>query len=448
MNDQTILVVDDEEAQRETLSGYLKKKNYRIFQADNGEKGVSIIEKHQVDMVLTDMRMPGISGIELLKKIKSLNPEISVVVMTAYGSIDDATEAMKSGAEDYIQKPIDLDHLDLIIKRVFERRQLVSENRALKQALHSKYDFKHLISGSAKMENVLSMASRAAQSKAAVLLRGESGTGKEVLARAIHLASPRADKPFVPVNVAAVTETLIESEFFGHEKGAFTGADRQRKGRFEMADQGTLFIDEIGDIPVTSQVKLLRVLQEQAFERVGGSQTINVDVRVISATHQNLEEMIKNGKFREDLFYRLNVVTINIPPLRERREEIPLFIDYFLRRFSQQEGKETNSISKEAMDLLIKYNYPGNVRELENIVQRAVVMARSDIITTDDLPPQIRSAEQKEACSTMTECVAALEKRLITEALKTSGGNQTQAARSLGLTERNLRYKMKKYGMK
>ena len=288
MSDESILVVDDESAQLETLSGYLRKKKFNVYKADNGLEGVSIARNHSIDMVLTDMRMPEMTGIELLKAVKNLNPAIGVVVMTAYGSVDDAVTAMKNGAEDYIQKPIDLDQLDLVIEKVLERKKLLSENRELKDALRSKYDFKHLISSSAKMEEVLSMAVRAAQSKATVLLRGESGTGKELVARAIHLASPRKEKPFVAVNVAAVAENLIESEFFGHEKGSFTGADRQRKGRFEMADGGTLFIDEIGDIPVSSQVKLLRVLQEHSFERVGGSETVEVDVRVIAATHQDL----------------------------------------------------------------------------------------------------------------------------------------------------------------
>jgi len=451
MNNVSILVVDDESAQLETLAGYLRKKKFHVFEAENGEKGLAVVRDHPIDVVLTDMRMSEMTGIELLQEVKKLNPEIGIVVMTAYGSVDDAVTAMKKGAEDYIQKPIDLDHLDIVINKVIERNRLLSENRELKEALKSKYDFRQLISGSAKMEEVLNIAGRAAQSRATILLCGESGTGKEVLARAIHVASPRKEKPFIAVNVAAVPENLVESEFFGHEKGAFTGADRQRKGRFEAADGGTFFIDEIGDIPVSSQVKLLRVLQERRFERVGGSEMVQVDVRVIAATNQNLENMIREGLFREDLFYRLNVVTICIPPLRERREEIPLFIDHFLRNYSKEEEKEIHSVSKEVMNILMKHDYPGNVRELENIIQRAVVLARTNLITTDDLAPHIghlKSEEDEESEGSLVQNIETLEKRMIRDALKVAKGNQSEAARSLGITERNMRYKMKKYGMK
>ena len=451
MKDATLLVVDDEAAQLGTLAGYLKKQGFRVRQAGSGEAGLEIIREEAVDLVLTDMRMPGMTGIQLLKSAKALNPEISVVMMTAYGSVEDAVAAMKEGAEDYLQKPIDLDELDLIVAKVLERGRLISENRMLKEALLSRYDFNQLVSGSGAMDEVLNTAGRAAQSRATVLLRGESGTGKEVLARAIHLASPRKENPFVAVNVAAVPENLVESEFFGHEKGAFTGADRQRKGRFEAADGGTLFIDEIGDIPVSIQVKLLRVLQERRFERVGGSETLSVDVRVIAATNQDLESMIREGRFREDLFYRLNVVCIRIPPLHDRREEIPLLVDHFLRKFAEEEGRDSLAVSKEAMDTLMKYGYPGNVRELENIIQRAVVLARQDTITTADLPPHVAGLEEEGTLQdegSLTERVEALERHLIRDALSKSGGNQSEAARVLGLTERNLRYKMKKYGMK
>lgn len=451
MNQESILVVEDEPAQLETLVGYLRKKNFHVFEAESGERGLAVIQEHLIDVVLTDMRMSGMDGIELLQEVKKLNPDISVIVMTAYGSVEQAVAAMKRGAEDYIQKPIDLDHLDIVLHRVIEKKRLQSENRELKDVLTSRYDFKQLISGSARMEEVLNIAGRAARSRATVLLRGESGTGKEVLARAIHVASPRKEQAFIAVNVAAVPENLVESEFFGHEKGAFTGADRQRKGRFEAADGGTLFIDEIGDIPVSSQVKLLRVLQERHFQRVGGSETVHVDVRVIAATNQNLEEMIREGSFREDLFYRLNVVTIRIPPLRERREEISLFIDHFIRKYSQEEGKEILSVSKEAMDILMKHDYPGNVRELENMIQRAVVLARSDLITTDDMASYIghyKTETNEKSEDSLVQSVENLEIHMIRHALQTANGNQSEAARALGITERNMRYKMKKYGMK
>jgi len=448
---ETILVVDDENTQLETLGGYLKKQAFRVLKAENGKKALALVENKMVDLILTDMRMPEMLGLDLLKNVKMLNPEITVVMMTAFGSVEDAVTAMKEGADDYLQKPIDLDQLDMIIKRVLDKKRLLSENQTLKETLKFRFDFRNLISGSPKMDDVLSMAGRAAASKATVLLRGESGTGKEVIAKAIHLASPRQEKPFVAVNVAAVSENLIESEFFGHEKGAFTGAERMRKGRFETANGGTLFIDEIGDIPVSSQVKLLRVLQERTFERVGGNETIAFDVRVIAATNQNLESLIRKGEFREDLFYRLNVVTINIPPLRERKEEIPLFIDHFIRKYGKEEGKSVTSLSKETMDILMKYNYPGNVRELENIIQRAVVLTQEPVISTAALSPQVMTlkgeSDIKEPGS-LTEKVEALENYLIRTAIQNSRGNQSEAARSLGITERNLRYKMKKYLMK
>lgn len=451
MSEATLLVADDEEAQRKTLTGYLKKQGYIIHAANSGREGMEILRRNPVDLVLTDIRMPEMGGLDFLFAIKEINPEIGVVVMTAFGNVDDAVTAMKQGAEDYLQKPIDLDHLDIVVKKVLERKQLVSENRELKEILQTKYNFRQLISGSGQMEEVLNLAARAAKSRATVLLRGESGTGKEVLARAIHFASSRKDKPIVAVNVAAITENLVESEFFGHEKGAFTGADQQRTGRFEMADKGTLFIDEVGDIPVSIQVKLLRVLQERAFERVGGGETIHVDVRVIAATNQDLEALIRDGRFREDLYYRLNVIIIQIPPLRARKEEIPLFIDHFLRKYRDEENKNVRSVSKETLDVLMKYPYPGNVRELENIIQRAVVLTREDTISTKDLPPHIKLPEEKRSQSgsgSMTEQVEALEKVMIRDALKVSQGNQSEAARSLGITERNLRYKLKKYGLK
>jgi len=451
MNSYTLLIVDDEPTQLNTLSNYLKKQGFQVFRADNGNAGLNILRQNTIDIVLTDYRMPEMNGLEFIREIKQLNPEIDVIMMTAFGNIEDAVEVMKAGATDYLQKPIDLDYLDIIIKKVLDRKLILSENRSLKESLQTKYNFDQLISGSAAMEAVLNTAGRAAQSRATILLRGESGTGKEVLARAIHHASPRRDKPFVAVNVAAVPHNLVESEFFGHEKGAFTGADRQRKGRFELANNGTLFIDEIGDIPISTQVKLLRVLQERSFERVGGTETINVDVRLITATNQNLEQMIKEDKFREDLFYRLNIITIVIPALRNRREEIPLFIDYFLQKYCTEENKPLLSFSKEAMDTLMKYNYPGNIRELENIIQRAVILARNNPITTADLSIHLRDLQSEASIDNSAPLplqVEALEKQLIVNALKKTGGNQSSAARLLGITERNLRYKIKKYNLK
>ena len=451
MGTYSLLVVDDEATQLNTLSNYLKKKGFQVFRANTGNVGLDILKQNIIDIVLTDYRMPEMNGLEFIRKIKLLNPEIDVIMVTAFGNIEDAVEVMKAGASDYLQKPIDLDYLDIIIKKVLDKKQILSENRSLKESLKTKYNFDHLISGSAAMESVLNTAGRAAQSRATILLRGESGTGKEVLARTIHQASPRNDKSFIAVNVSAVPDNLVESEFFGHEKGAFTGADRQRKGRFEMASGGTLFIDEIGDIPLSTQVKLLRVLQERNFERVGGSITIDTDVRLITATNQDLEQLMREGKFREDLYYRLNVVTISIPALRNRREEIPLFIEYFIQKYCSEEDKSPLSVSKEAMDTLMKYDYPGNVRELENIIQRAVIMTRNDVITTADLSIHLRDLQSEASIDNSTSLplqVEVLEKQLIVNSLHVTQGNQSSAARLLSITERNLRYKIKKYNLK
>ena len=330
---KTILIVDDEQAQRLILSGYLKQKGYNLLEASSGSNALKIADNHIVDIVLSDFKMPDMTGIELLMKLKERNPETAVVIITAFGTIENAVKAMKEGAGDYLTKPVNLDELDFIIKRIAERQLLISENKYLKEQLQEKHKITGIVAHSASMENILNTAMRVADSKATVLLRGESGTGKEILAKSIHFSSIRKDKPFIAVNCAALNENLLESELFGHEKGAFTGADKQRRGRFELADTGTLFLDEIGDLPVSTQIKLLRVLQEEQFERVGGSQTISVDVRVITATNRNLEELMKQGKFREDLYYRINVVSIPIPPLRERKEDVSPLIDFFISKY-------------------------------------------------------------------------------------------------------------------
>jgi two-component system NtrC family response regulator len=361
---------------------------------------------------------------------------------------------MRDGAYSYLTKPIDLEELDLLIQRIGEREQLRSENRLLREQLVDRYAFTGIISGSAAMEAVLSTAGRVAQSRASVLVRGESGTGKELVARAIHFNSPRANQPFIAVNCAALNEHLLESELFGHEKGAFTGADRQRRGRFEAADGGTLFLDEVGDIPLGMQVKLLRVLQERSFERVGGSVPIQVDVRLIAATNRDLDVMIRAGSFREDLLYRLNVVTLDIPPLRDRREDIAPLVQHFTDRFAAENGRSAITYSREAWEILQRYAYPGNVRELENIVQRAVILARRDIITTDDLPAVTKTLQPESSAALRDDVtdlpgkVERLEKELVLEALDQNDGNQSRAATQLGLSERNLRYRLKQWGIK
>lgn len=453
MKDYSILIVDDEETQKNILSGYLQKKGFKVYSASSGNEGIDAAKKNLIDIIFSDYKMPDKTGLEVLEEVKRLNPEISFVILTAYGTVENAVKAMNLGAYDYISKPVDLDELDLLIERIIETKNLKSEIKILRSQLQEKFNFDSIISNSPKMDEVLSVASRAAESKATILITGESGTGKEVLAKAIHFASSRKDKPFIAVNIPALPETLLESELFGHEKGAFTGAEKLKKGRFELADKGTIFLDEIGDVPLNIQVKLLRVLQEQKIERLGSTESIDIDVRIITATHQNLESKIKDGSFREDLFYRLNIVTINIPPLRERREDILPMIEHFIIDFANENDKGKIEITKEAVDLLLKYSYPGNVRELENIIERAVVLCRDKIITLNDIPDTIKgfkkeSLIKESGTGTLNEQVEALEKKLIYDALSQSGGNQTVAAKLLGLTERNIRYKIQKYGIK
>ncbi|MBD3374541.1 response regulator [candidate division KSB1 bacterium] len=446
-----ILIVDDEAAQRDTLAGFLRKKGYEISTAMNGLAAIKITENNPVDMILTDLRMPDLDGLGVLKRVKEINPDIDVVVMTAYGSIEAATEAMKQGAVDFVAKPIDLTQLELVMRKALERKQLIAENRRLKELAGERLNLGGIIASSSAMDEALSIASRVARSKATILIAGESGTGKELVAKAIHHASDRSEDPFVPVNMAALSDHLVESELFGHEKGAFTGADKFRKGRFESASGGTLFIDEVGDVPLNTQVKLLRVLQEQTIERVGSSQSLSIDVRVIAATNRHLEEMVKQGSFREDFYYRLNVVKIVLPPLRKRKTDIPLLVDYFLQRFSEQYEKNIHGVSREAMDLLMKYTFPGNVRELENIVERAVLLSRDDVLASHDLPPTVHGESPQKAFTEPTngsfqERVEAFEQALIRDALQAANGVQTRAAEILGMTERHLRYKLKKYG--
>jgi len=449
MPDRTVLVVDDESAQRSVLAGFLRKRGMEALQAGGVDEAIRLVNERTVDLVLTDLNMPGKDGLALLDGVRAINPEVPVIVMTAFGTVSTAVDAMKRGAADYLTKPIDLDELEVIVARTLERRAMASENAALREQLASRYRLAGLETANARMAEAVNTAGRAAASRATVLVRGESGTGKEVLARAIHYASQRAKGPLVTVNAAALPETLIESELFGHERGAFTGADRERRGRFELADGGTLFLDEIGDLPKGAQVKLLRVLQEQAFERVGGSRTIKVDVRVIAATNRDLPALVRTGAFREDLFYRLNVVCVELPPLRDRREDIPQLVDVFLHRFEGERGQPLAGISREAMDALMKYDYPGNVRELENLVHRAVVLARAPLLTVADFPVHVGRLRQESGADpqTFTERVAAFERALIVEALEKADGVQTRAARDLGMSERHLRYKLKKYAV-
>lgn len=448
-----LLIVEDEKPQREMLEGFLVQQGFSVSSVDRGKKALEALRQQAFDLVFLDYRMPQMDGLQTLQEIRKINPELAVIMMTAYGTIETAVQSMKEGATDYLTKPIDLDELLLLIEKVSERILLKRENRELKEQLRERYHFDQIIYASGKMEEVLSLTGRAAKSEATVLIRGESGTGKELIANAIHYASPRAERPLIKVNCTALPENLLESELFGHERGAFTGAIQRRIGRFEQAHTGSIFLDEIGDLTPSLQMKLLRVLQEREFERLGSNQTIKTDVRVIAATNKDLEEALETKTLREDLYYRLNVVAIFLPPLRERRQDIPPLIDHFLKEYSERNRRPIPRFSKEARDLLLQYDYPGNVRELENIIERSVVIGRGDAIRTQDLPFQVRE-EVKEAKlsleregKSLNDTLSSIERDLIIKALEKYGGIQTRAAQSLGLSERVLRYKMQKYGL-
>ncbi len=454
-----ILLVDDEEAQRETLGGYLSKKGYYVKKSPNAEEAFDEFTKNSFDLIISDFKMPGKNGEELIMDIRNINPEIPAILITAFGEIQDAVRIMKFGAIDYIQKPIDLIHLINIINKYEEQSIIFDENKSINEVINNNQNIEsisNIIYGSDEMKNVLNIASRVALSKASVLIRGESGTGKELIAKAIHSSSKRNTKPFIVVNCAALPETLFESELFGHEKGAFTGAVKERIGKFERADKGTLFIDEVGDIPLTIQVKLLRALQFGEIERLGSEKTMRLDVRVISATNRNLEDMIANGEFREDLFFRLNVVTINLPPLRQRKKDIKPLVHYYIDKYSKLYEKNIDGIDNQSLDKMIKYNYPGNIRELENIVQRAVVLTRDRHISIKDLPIEMIESSKKQSIMNedcfeigdLNSKVEHLESVLIKKALLLTEGNQTKAAELLNISERTLRYKINKYELK
>jgi DNA-binding NtrC family response regulator len=442
----SILVVEDEEAQRSLLEGLLSKEGYIARAAGDGKTALDAFRNDTFEIVLLDYKLPDTDGLTLLKAFKEMNPEVEVIMITAFGSIENAVTALKAGAFEYLTKPIDLDDLLFKIKKVEEKRHLMHENMILKEVLKDRLKSEDVIYASEKMHQVMSLVVRVARTDSTCLIQGESGTGKEIIANLIHELSERKDNPHVKVNCSAIPETLLESELFGHERGSFTGAYQRKIGKFEQAHKGTIFLDEIGDIPLVLQPKLLRVLQEREIERIGGLRPVKVDVRIISATNKNLDEEVKTGRFREDLFYRLNVVTVTIPPLRERKDDIPLLLDFFLKRYTQKHKKPVNGFTREARDLLIKYDYAGNVRELENMVERAVVLTRGQYLSREDFS-MFATGEKPVVDVGMRQIVETTEKKMITEALVGANWVQTRAASALGISERMLRYKMKKLGI-
>ncbi|MBP5403072.1 MAG: sigma-54-dependent Fis family transcriptional regulator [Treponema sp.] len=444
----TLLIIDDEKNIREGLAANFEMEGYNVKLAEDGQKGLDLIAKGDIDLVITDLRMPGVSGEEVLRKVATETPGIPVIVLTGHGSIDAAVDAMRNGAYDFLTKPLNLDQLTLIVKRALEARELSLQHRQLKQEVENKHALDNIIGKSAEMQKVFELIKKVASSKASVLITGESGSGKEVVADAIHNLSSRKDHQCIKVHCAALSETLLESELFGHEKGAFTGADSLVKGRFELAHNSTIFLDEIGEINPSVQIKILRVLQEKAFERVGGTETINVDVRIVAATNRNLEEEVKKGNFREDLYYRLNVIHIHVPPLRDRKDDIPLLIAHFLEEFSKENGKDIKGIDARAKSAIFNYNWPGNIRELRNCIESAVVMCSGDEITLEDLPPSVSKAGTEQSISIPASAtLEEAEKIIILQTLAANKNNKSKTAELLGIGRKTLHRKLEEYGV-
>jgi len=448
---ETILIVDDEKNYLVVLEALLGPEGYETITVDNAQDALDLIRESDLDLVITDMKMPGMNGMELLDEFKKIKPELPVIMMTAYGTIEMAVEAMKKQAFDYITKPFKNEELKLTIKKALQNYRLIKENRLLSEALSDRYRYGNIIGKSKPMLEIFDLIGKVAQSKASVLITGPSGTGKELIAKAIHYNSNRKDRPFISINCGALTETLLESELFGHEKGAFTGAVAMKKGRFELADTGTLFLDEVGEMTPSLQVKLLRVLQEMEFERVGGTRTIKVDVRVLSASNRDLKEDIDNGLFREDLFYRLNVMNIDVPPLCERLNDIPLLVKHFIEKYVNEEEQTKIELDSEVWKGFYNYNWPGNVRELENVIERAVVLNSDGVIRLEDLPSEF-SGKQGELDvdrfippnAPLQETLEQIEEKLIRRALKICDNVQSHAATMLGIKKNLIQHKMKK----
>ena len=446
-----ILVVDDEPSHRQMLEVVLSAEGYEIHQAEDGQGAIDLVEERFFDLILMDVRMGRVGGIEALKRIKEMSPGIPVIIMTAYASVNTAVDSLKSGASDYLTKPLDIEELKILVEKALRHRQLEQENVYLKERLDDRFDFSNIIGCSKPMQNLFETIALVAPTEATVLIVGESGTGKELIANAIHQNSPRTNKPFIKVNCAALPETLLESELFGHEKGAFTGAVAKKQGRFQLAHTGSIFLDEIGEMSPITQTKILRVLQEQEFEPLGSTHTVRVDTRVIAATNKNLAEEIQQGRFRDDLYYRLNVVTLEVPSLRERREDISLLTEFFLKQYAEKNRRLIKGFTPRTMDLLMRYSWPGNVRELENVVERAVIMGRSDMISQNELPDDIRGldVEIEKAGIDMSpgRSLKEVERDMILRTLEEAGGNRTRTAEILGISRRTLQLKLKDYGI-
>lgn len=444
----TLLIIDDEKNIREGLGANFEMEGYNVKLAENGQQGLEFISKGDIDLVITDLRMPGISGEEVLRKVTTETPGIPVIVLTGHGSIDSAVDAMRNGAYDFLTKPLNLDQLTMIVKRALQARELSLQHKQLKKEVEKDMAFDKMIGKSAEMQKVFEMIKKVASSKASVLITGESGVGKEVVADAIHKLSPRKDHQCIKVHCAALSETLLESELFGHEKGAFTGADNLVKGRFELAHESSIFLDEIGEINPGVQIKILRVLQEKAFERVGGQETINVDVRIIAATNRVLEEEVKKGTFREDLYYRLNVIHIHVPPLRERKDDIPLLVASFLEEFAVENGKNIKGIDSQAKSAIYNYNWPGNIRELRNCIESAVVMCSGEEIKLEDLPPTVsKSAGDQSINIPANATLDEAEKIIILQTLAANKNNKSKTADLLGIGRKTLHRKLEEYGI-
>ncbi len=447
----SVLVVDDEKNIREGLGKALELDGHKVLLAADGKRALEIINTNDVDLVIADLKMPGLSGQELLKQVTSAYPTVPVIILTGHGTIETAVDAMRDGAFDFLTKPVNLDRLSLLVKRALSNRKLVLEHRALKEEvakIEQKQKFAKIIGKSPQMKKVLDVIEQVAPTRASVLITGESGVGKELVADAIHNLSDRKDRPFVKVHCAALTETLLESELFGHEKGSFTGAVATKRGRFELANSGSIFLDEIGEVNQAVQIKILRVLQEKKFERVGGEETLEVDVRIVSATNRDLKKEIQEGRFREDLFYRLNVVNVNVPPLRERKEDIALLAAAFLKEFSEENGKEIVGIDAKAKTALYGYSWPGNIRELRNCIESAVVLAKGNVITPMDLPPSVANESEGDYIKiNVGISLADAEKEIIRGTLNYAKGNKSRAAEVLGIGRKTLHRKIQEYNL-